>query len=162
MGSRSVAEPLYYTWSSISAAQDAHEKALAEESSNPSLGLDLSIGQAAGDVDEESQTLTPTPALASAALLKKKKNKKKKNLVTGKKGTSTQVARSKNKQTPKDFFMRSMISEQQTEMMKAQAEVSKAKLEYMKGLKDIGLNFAEVQKLAEKEFSAPNNFLNEL
>ncbi|PLW34390.1 hypothetical protein PCASD_14320 [Puccinia coronata f. sp. avenae] len=123
---------------------------------------DLSSGQVADDVDEESQTLTPTPALASAATSNKKKNKKKKNSVTGKKGASTRVAKSKNKKNPEDFFMKSMISKQQTEMMKAQAEVSKAKLEYMKGLKDMGLDFTEIQRLTEKEFPAPTDFLNKL
>ncbi|PLW12607.1 hypothetical protein PCASD_17146 [Puccinia coronata f. sp. avenae] len=161
MSSRSVADPLY-TRSSISAAQNAQEKTPAEDSSNPPSGLDLSSGQVANDVDEESQTLTPTPALASAATSNKKKKKKKKNSVTGKKGASTRVAKSKNKKNPEDFFMKSMISKRQTEMMKARAEVSKAKLEYMKGLKDMGLDFTEVQRLTEKEFPAPTDFLNEL
>jgi hypothetical protein len=53
-----------------------------------------------------------------------------------------------------------MISKQQTKMIKARAKVSKAKLEYMKGLKDMGLDFTEVQRLTEKEFPAPTDFLN--
>jgi hypothetical protein len=55
-----------------------------------------------------------------------------------------------------------MISNQPNEMMKARAKVSKAKIKYMKGLKDMGLDFTEVQRLTEKGFPAPTNFLNKL
>jgi hypothetical protein len=54
-----------------------------------------------------------------------------------------------------------MISKRQTEMMKARVEVSRAKIEYMKGLKEMGMDLEEIKNLANKEFPAPTDFLNE-
>ena len=45
-------------------------------------------------------------------------------------------------------------------MMKACAEVSKAKIKYMKGLKEMGVDLDKIKKMAKKEFPAPTNFLN--
>ncbi|PLW47942.1 hypothetical protein PCASD_04908 [Puccinia coronata f. sp. avenae] len=156
MGSRSVAEPLY-TRSSMSAAENAQEDAPRQPSSNPPLDLDLSSGQNINNIKDAEESQTPTPALAS----QKKKNKKKKSLRTSRKGKSTRVAKSKAKKNPEDIFMRSMMTKRQAEMMKARAEVSKAKLNYMKGLKEMGVDFEDIKKMAEKEFPVPINFLNE-
>ena len=53
-----------------------------------------------------------------------------------------------------------MISKQKTKMIKACAEVYKAKIEHMKGLKEMGVDFDEIKKWPTRNFRPPPKFLN--
>ncbi|KNZ44197.1 hypothetical protein VP01_941g17 [Puccinia sorghi] len=89
------------------------------------------------NAEEADHNGTPTPETRSNSSNPKKKQKKKKRHTS-----ST------------NFYMQSMFTKCKEEMAKAQAIATKAKVSYMKELRELGLEFEEIKKMLEKYFSS--------
>ncbi|KNZ46433.1 hypothetical protein VP01_7268g1 [Puccinia sorghi] len=64
-------------------------------------------------------------------------------------------SRAKNKRpssTGTEFYMQSVITKRQAEMMKARATSTKAKVIYMRELREMGLEYDDMKKLVDKDF----------
>ncbi|OAV86380.1 hypothetical protein PTTG_29939 [Puccinia triticina 1-1 BBBD Race 1] len=96
----------------------------------------LSSGRDAQSDDDEAEITTtqapasaPAPTASTAPVQTQKKTKKRKKSVGR---SSTKNRKGRKKANPEEFYMKSVIVKRQAEMTKARAEVSKAKVSYMK------------------------------
>ncbi|KNZ44256.1 hypothetical protein VP01_9356g1 [Puccinia sorghi] len=117
----------------------------------------MSSAQASEDTDHKG---TPNPATSSNSSNPKKKQKKKR-CTSSTSQKSALGRKSKGKNNPEDFYMQSMFTKLQAEMTKAQEIATKAKVSYMKELRELGFEFEEIKKMLEKEFPGIPDLLNE-
>ncbi|OAV91541.1 hypothetical protein PTTG_27943 [Puccinia triticina 1-1 BBBD Race 1] len=125
MGLRLIAEPLY-TRSSVP---------------NPEGQMDNPTGDSIGNKNSN---------LLSSVQTQKKTKKRRKSVGR----SSTKNRKGQKKANPEEFYMKSVIVKRQAEMTKARAEASKAKVSYMKELRELGLEYSEIKKAVDEEFPA--------
>ncbi|KAA1110730.1 hypothetical protein PGT21_030425 [Puccinia graminis f. sp. tritici] len=118
-----------------------------EDSNLPSSGRDAP--QSENEDDEITITQTPAWTALTPTVQSQKKKKRKKKSATP---SSKKNGKGRKKANPEEFYMKSVISKRQAEMTKARAAASKAKVSYMKELRELGLEYAEIKKAIDEEF----------